>query len=173
MSTKWDAKYLKASRTAMWNDDYMEFLIEKVWRIDKPVNVVDFGCGVGFMGLMLLPLLPKGSTYTGIDISAELVSEAENIFKDSPHEVNFIVKDLLEYVPEQKYDIAVCQTLLQHIPAPKRILEKMKASVVDGGRVICVEIDVITAIATQYFQGIKQSEILNLSNFQKLIRPLA
>ena len=169
MSTNWNAQYLKDSRTAMWNDDYMEFLIEKVWKINKPVNIVDFGCGVGFMGLMLLPLLPKGSAYTGIDISADLIKEAEKIFENSPYQTSFIVKDLLEYIPEQKYDIAVCQTLLQHIPNPKRILEKMKNSVADGGKVICVEIDVITAIAAAYYHGIKQSEVINLKNYQKLI----
>ena len=169
MSTNWDAKYLKDSRLAFWNDDYLEFLIEKVWKINKPVNVVDFGCGVGFMGLMLLPLLPGGSTYTGIDISADLLLEADNIFKDSPYQIKFIEEDLLEYVPDQKYDIAVCQTVLQHIPNPKHILEKMKKSVVDGGKVICVELDTITAIATSYFHGIKQSEIKNLNNFQKIV----
>ena len=169
MSMNWDAKYLKESRAAMWNDDYMEFLVEKVWKINKPVNIIDFGCGVGFMGLMLLPILPKGSTYTGIDISADLVIEAENIFKNAPYQTKFIEKDLLEYVPEQKYDIAVCQTLLQHIPNPKRILEKMKNSVVDGGKIICVEIDVVTAISAAYYHGIKQSEVVNLKNFQTLI----
>jgi len=169
MNNNWDVNYLKTSRTTMWNDDYMEFLVERVWKINKPVDVIDFGCGIGFMGLMLLPLLPKGSTYTGIDINKTLLIEAENIFKNSPYKTTFIEKDLLGYIPEKKYDIAVCQTVLQHIPAPKRILEKMKNSVIDGGMVICVEIDTITAIATQYFQGIKQSEILNLTNYQKLI----
>jgi 2-polyprenyl-3-methyl-5-hydroxy-6-metoxy-1,4-benzoquinol methylase len=165
----WDANYLKDSRTTMWNDDYMEFLIERIWKINKPVNVVDFGCGIGFMGHMLLPLLLKGSTYTGIDIDKTLLNEAENLFKGSPYKTDFIEKDLLEYIPEEKYDIAVCQTVLQHIPNPKRILEKMKNCVVDGGKVICVEIDTITAIAAQYFNGIKQSEMLNLTNYQKLI----
>ncbi|MCL2773205.1 MAG: class I SAM-dependent methyltransferase [Oscillospiraceae bacterium] len=169
MSLNWDVKYLKESRAAMWNDDYMEFLIEKVWKINTPVNIVDFGCGVGFMGLVFLPLLPKGSTYTGIDINKILLSEAKDIFKHSPYKTNFIEKDLLEYIPEKKYDIAICQTVLQHIPNPKRILEKMKNSVIEGGRIICVEIDTITAIATQYFQSIKQSEILNLSNYQKIV----
>lgn len=165
----WDTKYLKDSRTTMWNDDYMEFLVERVWKINKPVNVVDFGCGVGFMGGMLLPLLPKGSTYTGIDINKTLLNEAENIFKQSPYKTTFIEKDLREYIPEIKYDIAVCQTVLQHIPNPKIILEKMKDSVVENGSVICVEIDTITAIATAYFHGIRQSEILNLTNYQKLV----
>ncbi|MCL1858465.1 MAG: class I SAM-dependent methyltransferase [Oscillospiraceae bacterium] len=147
----------------------MEFLIEKVWKINNPVNIVDFGCGLGFMGIMLLPLLPKGSTYTGIDANKTLLSKAENIFKDSPYKTNFVKKDLTEYIPEKKYDIAVCHTVLQHISNPKKILEKMKDSVIDGGRVICVEIDTITAIAAQYFHGIRQSEILNLTNYQKQV----
>jgi 2-polyprenyl-3-methyl-5-hydroxy-6-metoxy-1,4-benzoquinol methylase len=167
--TNWNAEYLKASRTAMWNDDYMEFLIEKVWKINKPVDIIDFGCGVGFMGLMFLPLLPKGSAYTGIDINKTLLDEAENIYKNSPYETHFIEKDLIEYVPDKKYDIAIGQTVLQHIPNPKRVLEKMKDSVVDGGRVICAEIDTVTAIAAQYFRGIRQSEVLNLTNYQKQI----
>ena len=62
--------YLKASRRAMWNEDYLRFLVEQVWEIDRPVDVLDCGCGFGYMGRMMLPLLPEGSTYTGIDFSA-------------------------------------------------------------------------------------------------------
>lgn len=43
-------EYLKKSRTNWWNKDYMEFLIEKVWKIAKPVSIIDFGCGIGFLG---------------------------------------------------------------------------------------------------------------------------
>jgi 16S rRNA G1207 methylase RsmC len=31
------------------------------------VKIIDFGCGYGYLGMKLLPLLPKGSTYTGVD----------------------------------------------------------------------------------------------------------
>ena len=73
MSQEWDSKfeYLRNSRFLYHNDGYLEFLVAKVWKIEKPVKVVDFGCGYGFVGIKLLPLLPKGSTYTGIDSSEE------------------------------------------------------------------------------------------------------
>ncbi len=48
-------EYLIKSRKTMWNDDYLQFLIERVWGITEPVSIVDFGCGMGFMGAMLLP----------------------------------------------------------------------------------------------------------------------
>jgi len=63
----WDSRlnYLKVSRKSFWNDDYLQFLVEKVWKIDKPVQILDCGCGFGYMGQMLLPHLPEGSGYTG------------------------------------------------------------------------------------------------------------
>lgn len=64
--------YLQSTRTQFWNDDYLEFLVKYVWNIDQPQNIVDFGCGYGYLGLKLLPLLPAGSTYTGIDIAEPL-----------------------------------------------------------------------------------------------------
>ncbi|NGZ76627.1 class I SAM-dependent methyltransferase [Saccharibacillus alkalitolerans] len=65
----WNSRieYLKASRGSIWNDDYLEFLVQRVWKIDRPARIVDFGCGLGFMGALLLSALPAGSSYTGID----------------------------------------------------------------------------------------------------------
>lgn len=167
----WDNKleYLKTSRTTMWNDDYLEFLVEKVWKIKSSVNIIDFGCGLGFLGAMLLPILPKGSTYTGIDKGESLINEAISIFKDSPYETNFIQKDLLEYEPTKQYDIAICQTVLQHIPNAKSIVSKMKDSIVDGGKVICVELDSVVANAAIYFDGLNYNQLHTLGNLQKIV----
>ena len=67
----WKGKleYLLRTRKSMWNDDYMEFLVTKVWKIDKPVKVLDCGCGYGFLGLLIMRYLAEGSTYTGIDMA--------------------------------------------------------------------------------------------------------
>jgi len=32
--------------------------VTRVWKLDQPCRVVDFGCGYGKFGTMLLPLLP-------------------------------------------------------------------------------------------------------------------
>lgn len=163
-------EYLKASRGSIWNDDYLEFLVQRVWKIDKPVRVVDFGCGLGYMGGLLLPALPPGSSYTGIDKGDKLIEEARSLFADSPWETNFIVADLDQYIPEQQYDLAVCQCVLQHIPQAERILDKMKQSVVPGGRVVCIELSRDVANAAMHFDGLDLSELNVLGAAQKLRR---
>ena len=73
----------------MYNDDYIEFLVNSVWKINNPIHLIDFGCGYGYLGLKLLPLLPKGSKYTGVDAGALLIKHAKEIYQDSPFETEF------------------------------------------------------------------------------------
>lgn len=138
--TVWEknSEYLR-NRSSMWNPDYFIFLVNHVWKIDKPVKIADFGCGLGYLGQILLPLLPKGSTYTGFDVSGMLIEEAREIFSDTEWDAEFVEQDVRTYALTEKYDIAICQTLLIHIPNPIMALEKMVQSVVTGGRVICIE----------------------------------
>jgi SAM-dependent methyltransferase len=155
----WDdkAEWLKAIRTGWFNEDYIEFLVEKVWKIQKPVNVIDFGCGFGYAGLVLLPVLPEGSTYTGIDISDNLLDEARNIFAKTGYKTSFIKEDLNYYIPNGKYDVALSQAVLRHIPNAENILIKMIQSVVGGGFVICMETDMEMEKAGLYFSGLDYS----------------
>ncbi len=55
--------YLLRTRKTMVNQDYLTFLVERVWQLREPVRVLDCGCGLGFLASMLMPLLPQGSTY--------------------------------------------------------------------------------------------------------------
>lgn len=158
-SSKEQLSFLKAIRTGWSNNDYIEFLVEKVWKINKPVNMIDFGCGFGYIGLLFLPILPAGSTYTGIDISETLLNEAENIFANSGYSTRFIKADLNEYEPIENYDVAISQAVLRHIPNAKNILKKMIKSVIDGGLVICMEGDLEIEKAGQYFNGFDYTEL--------------
>lgn len=161
--------YLKKSRLNWWNNDYMEFLIEKVWKIKEPISIIDFGCGIGFLGELLLPLLPKGSTYTGIDIGGKLLEEARNRFNNTEYQTQFIEADLIDFIPKEKYDIAICQTVLQHIPEPIRVLEKMKDSVKTNGMVICIELNRDVNSAATYIDGLDFGK-LNLLGVEQKIR---
>lgn len=71
----WDTKleYLKNTRDLYYNDDYLQFLVHFVWKISKPVHIIDYGCGYGYLGLKLLPLLPLESKYTSIDKGQQLI----------------------------------------------------------------------------------------------------
>ncbi|QTD41835.1 methyltransferase domain-containing protein [Sporosarcina sp. Te-1] len=166
----WDTKldYLKRTRDLYYNDDYFEFLVKFVWKLSKPVHIIDFGCGYGYLGLKLLPLLPSGSTYTGIDKGNQLISKAKELFQDAPYETEFIVSDTNEIELEKKYDIAVSQAFLLHMSEPKKILRKMVNSVVDGGKIICFEPHWIAGMSSYYLDGFDQSQIVQLGMLQKL-----
>ncbi len=166
----WDTKieYLRHSRDLFYNDDYLEFLVKSVWKIATPVHMIDFGCGYGYLGLKLLPLLPKGSRYTGVDLGAKLLDEARKLFKPLPYNTEFIQANIHEIDLERKYDIALCHAFLLHVPNPLDILNKMIDCVVDEGRIIAFEPHWIANMANFHLHGHDQSQIVQLGFLQKL-----
>ena len=107
----WDSKidYLSKTRGLYYNDDYLEFLVKSVWQITSPVRIIDFGCGYGYLGTELLPLIPEGSTYTGVDAGSKLIDHAKDVFKGTPFKNEFILGDIQEMNFEQKYDVVVSE----------------------------------------------------------------
>lgn len=165
----WDNKieYLSQTRGLYYNDDYIEFLVKSVWKIDSPVSIVDFGCGYGFLASKLLPLLPNGSKYTGIDAGEELLHRAKEIYKDSTYDTEFIQGDIQQMNFEKKYDISICHAFLLHMPNPIDILKKMIDSVVDNGRIICFEPHWISNMSSYHFNDSEQSSIIKLGLLQE------
>ncbi|NDI35338.1 class I SAM-dependent methyltransferase [Chengkuizengella sediminis] len=166
----WDNKleYLRNTRDLYYNDDYLEFLVNSVWKISKPVRIIDYGCGYGYLGIKLLPLLPKGSTYKGIDKGQQLINKAKSLFQNLPYDVEFIVADVTEIELESKYDIAVCHAFLLHMADPKKMLQKMINSVIDKGNIICFEPHWISNMSSYHLNNYDQSEIIQLGFLQKL-----
>ena len=167
----WDDKfdYLKLTRSLYLNVDYLQFLVEKVWKITKKVDVVDFGCGYGYLGLVLMPLLPEGSTYTGVDISEELIKKGREIFKSVPFNHKFILSSA-NGVPEKDdtFDIAICNSVLMHIPEPDAVLTEMKRITKNDGMIITCESNWNAVNALLYIDGIKKSKITDLGFLQTL-----
>ncbi len=166
----WNSKlaYLKNTRDLYYNSDYVSFLVNSVWKISDPVHVVDYGCGYGYLGLVLLPLLPGGSTYTGIDSGEVLIAEARELFRSLPYESEFIEEDATEIELNDKYDIAICHAFLLHMSSPKTMLQKMIHSIKKGGKIICFEPHWISNMSSYSLDGEKQSEFIQLGVLQKL-----
>jgi SAM-dependent methyltransferase len=166
----WDTQleYLKRTRDLYYNDDYLEFLVNSVWKISKPVHIIDFGCGYGYLGLKLLPLLPKGSKYTGIDKGQQLINKAIEYFHGLPYESEFFVADTNEIELEGKYDIAVCHAFLLHMSEPQKMLQRMVNSIVNDGKIICFEPHWISGMSSYELGGYEQSQIVPLGILQKL-----
>lgn len=166
----WNNKltYLKNTRDLYYNDDYVSFLVNTVWKITKPVHIVDYGCGYGYLGLVLMPLLPKGSKYTGIDSGETLLAEARALFRLLPYESEFMEGDATEIELNDKYDIAICHAFLLHMSSPKTMLEKMIHSIKKGGKIICFEPHWISNMSSYFLNGENQSEIIRLGALQNL-----
>lgn len=166
----WNSKlaYLKNTRDLYYNNDYVSFLVNSVWKISEPVHIVDYGCGYGYLGLVLLPLLPVGSKYTGIDSGAALIAEARELFRSLPYESEFIEGDATEIELNNKYDIAICHAFLLHMTTPKMMLQKMIHSIKKGGKIICFEPHWMSNMSSYVLNGENQSEIIQLGVLQKL-----
>ncbi|MGE7633807.1 class I SAM-dependent methyltransferase [Bacillus paramycoides] len=166
----WNSKlaYLRNTRDLYYNDDYLSFLVNSVWKISEPVHIVDYGCGYGYIGLALLPLLPVGSKYTGIDRGETLIAEARELFRALPYETEFIEGDATENELKNKYDIAVCHAFLLHMNSPKTMLQKMINSIKDDGKIICFEPHWISNMSSYVLGGVNQSEIIQLGVLQRL-----
>lgn len=166
----WNSKlaYLKNTRDLYYNSDYVSFLVNSVWKISEPVHVVDYGCGYGYLGLLLMPLLPKGSKYTGIDSGETLLAEARELFHLLPYETEFLEENATEIELNDTYDIAICHAFLLHMSLSKTMLQKMIHSVKRGGKIICFEPHWISNMSSYFLNGENQSEIIRLGALQKL-----
>lgn len=166
----WDSKidYLSKTRRLYYNDDYLNFLITSVWNITTPVRIIDFGCGYGYLGTKLMPLLPEGSTYTGVDAGGKLIAHAKEIFQKAPFKTEFILGDIQKMDFNQKYDVVVCHAFLLHMENPKEILQKMIDCLVDRGRIICFEPHWISSVASYYLDGHYPADVVQLGFLQEL-----
>lgn len=137
----WETRlgYLQKTRKTMWNEDYMRFLIRDVWRITNPIHVLDCGCGYGALGLLLMPLLPTGSKYTGVDFSQTMIEAARENCRHSGIDASFILSDILEYKPSERYDMVISQAVLRHVDNGESFLHKMVEFVKEGGMLVSLE----------------------------------
>lgn len=155
--------YLKDTRQEFWNIDYLKMLVCDVWNIDQPIDFLDIGCGFGYFAGLIMPLLPKGSTYTGIDFSHKLIHEGAETFKDSPYPIQFIHGDINHFEFTKQYDFVFCQAILRHVPNPKAILRKMHELTKDDGLLVCVEVNRVLENGGLYIHGLEY-EPLKVNN---------
>ncbi len=160
--------YLKASRRAMWNEDYLRFLVEQVWEIDRPVDVLDCGCGFGYMGRMMLPLLPEGSTYTGIDFSAGLLREAKRLLGQESWQSRFICDDFISHEFHRHYDVTISQCAMRHVNDPRAFLRKMVAQTKPGGLVIAIDVNRELESDGLYIEGLEYAGLCDRMGFRKM-----
>ena len=155
----WNRKrdLLKVWKKLFWNEDYFRFLVKDVWKFRKPVDILDLGCGYGFLGSKFLPLLPKNSTYTGVELDAQQIREAEEYFADKPYHCRFLKENIYDLKTERKYDLVVTLFLMSHLPEPKKVLQIMKGALKPGGMLLLIDANMEVEQAG-FFSGLEREE---------------
>lgn len=164
------ADYLLRTRKTMVNQDYMAFLVERIWRIQEPVKVLDCGCGLGFLASVLMPLLPPGSTYHGVDLSQNLIAEGRRLLQQAdwgsaPGQITMECGDVLESEICDTYDLVICQAVLRHIGQPVKFLEKMRQACRIGGLVVCIDVNRELESDGLYIQGMDYARLCERGGF--------
>lgn len=157
----WDnhSEYIMRSRNESWNNDYLGFLINDVWKIKNKVNVLDCGCGSAYFAPMLMNYLPAGSSYTGIDFSSMLTEQAEKLLKKLNINGEIIKGDFLQSNFKYKFDIVICQSVLRHIGNSKAFIQKMISAAVNGGLIICIDTNRELECCGLYINGMDYGEL--------------
>ncbi|MGW7070986.1 class I SAM-dependent methyltransferase [Streptomyces sp. NPDC054855] len=100
-------------------------------------RVLDLCCGPG---LYLVPLVHRGYTVTGVDLSAELLKRAEAACADAAVDVRLIRADMLTHVEPQTYDVVLnVFTSFGYFDDPQdnfRVLRNAHESLVPGGQLL-------------------------------------
>lgn len=155
----WNEKrdLIKIWKNLYWNDDYFEFLVKEVWKFNQPVDILDFGCGYGYLGLKFMPLLPEGSSYTGIELDKGQIEEGKENFAHTSYSHAFINENIYEYQADKKYNLVVTLFLVSYMKHPERIILKMKKSLKQGGMILLIDANMEVEQAG-YYSGLEKQE---------------
>ncbi len=138
----WDeaGDYLQQCFVLQHNEDYLEFLVTRVWKLEGACRLAELGCGCGKIGLKLMPLLARGSTYTGLDQSAELIALGRQLWASTPWPAEFHQGSIYATpFPDNSFDVSLVHTVLMHVPHPEQALQEMIRITRPGGLVIACE----------------------------------
>lgn len=166
----WEGRmdYLKMTRKIMWNDDYIQFLVRDVWKIKEPITVLDCGCGYGALGLLIMPLLPKGSKYVGIDFSKNMIESAVKTYENTDVQASFVITDIISYQPKEKYDMVISQAVLRHVDDGEMFLRKMSEFLKKDGILISMECNREFEADGLYIRGMDYSRLCQHEGLEKL-----
>ena len=116
-----------------WNNAAKKYFVT-----NKPLRILDLGCGSGFVASHVCQYLKKDDIFVFTDISKEMLDYCRNRFKDRfKCKLEFKKDDSgsLDF-PDSHFDIVTMNSVLHHIPDTEKILKEINRVLKVGGRLI-------------------------------------
>lgn len=120
----------------------LEALIWQGLNLGDNANVMDLGCGPGFISMQLAKFLPFGKVL-GVDVSQKLIDYAEKEReKQGIKNLRFTQNDIYELdLLEKTFDLIYSRFVFQHLTCPVEALKSASLALTSGGLICIVDID--------------------------------
>lgn len=116
---------------------------------------------------MLLPYLPEGSSYTGIDFAEDLIKQGKVLFESQKLEAELLCENVFDYSVENHYDFVVCQAVLRHLDNPSAFIQKMIQFAKPDGYVVCIDANREFECCGLYIDGMDYQELCRHEGLEK------
>lgn len=102
-----------------------------------PIDVLDMGCGTGFLSLLLAEL---GHHVTGVDVAPSMLAKARTKAAGQGLPMKFLEADAeAPNLPDASIDLIVERHVLWTLPHPEMALDAWRRLLRTGGRLILIE----------------------------------
>jgi ubiquinone/menaquinone biosynthesis C-methylase UbiE len=98
-------------------------------------RVADIACGTGVVTRLAAERVGADGTVVGVDINPGMLAVARSAASEKPIEWHEASAEALP-LPDDRYDVALCQMGLQFFPDKLKALREMRRVLVSGGRVL-------------------------------------
>lgn len=135
------ADYLRDKEVLQKNfNSRLRFIFSKFDR-KTFVNVLEIGCAYGFFAQTFRDKL-TGVDFVGLDIAAEAVKYGRETLRQ-----NLKCEDYLHYPPPaRKYSDTFMWDVIEHLPDPEKVIEKVSRETAPGGRIYITTGDIDTFV---------------------------
>ena len=113
-------------------------LIVKNIKLNKSMELMDFGAGTGLLSYFVAPFVKK---IVAVDNSPSMLVEFENKCDEFSCETEVIEKDLSSETLDRKFDGVISSMTIHHLEDTAALLSKLYAMLHDGGFVAIADLD--------------------------------
>lgn len=104
-------KELHSDKLALWKEEILEQLPQ-----DRPLRILDIGCGAGFFSILLAK---EGHTVSGIDITPNMIEAAKQLAEEEACKAQFVVMDAEQLAyDDESFDVVIARNVTWNLVHP-------------------------------------------------------